>query len=467
MADDVYVLVLFFSLILGALLPLIPPSARGSVAGAVGGAMAVFACGLRSAAYALGSILLTWAALQLAPRRHHGPLCFACAFGCLFALRLFSAPSKPGHTGPTNALHLIMTLRLASLGFDSADGAIRAGQSAQAVVPLMQYALCYHGLLSGPFVRYSEWAVAMRHPAGPPTAQAWASAARALAGSAASVLVWRIAASLFPYGPMAAADAWWLALPFPQRLAYFYLSSFQQRFRFHACWLLVESAGILARFPNPANVHPVACETSGSPSVLIASWNVSVHRFLKDYVHRRLPIHSRAKRRLATFAVSAVWHGMRPGYYLFFLGVLGMVGVEHLVRAAAASFDPPVDAHGPPFIVAGGKRHGSLQSPASTSYAPGGSGDSTPRRRAVVARVLAHPLSHVLCHFWTMGCLSYFGAAFNVLGFGPTLQLWRALGFYGIWMLLAPAAVAAAVLAARRGVSRPQSTAGGRGQHRD
>merc|ERR1719424_1164302 len=116
------------------------------------------------------------------------------------------------------------------------------------------------------------------------------------------------------------------------RLCYFYLSSFQFRFRFYACWSLVEAAGVLCRFPHPSNVSPWECETATSPSLIIASWNVSVHRFLRAYVHTRLQLPSRPARRLGAFAVSAFWHGMHAGYYLFFAGLFAMVLVERLVR---------------------------------------------------------------------------------------------------------------------------------------
>jgi hypothetical protein len=462
--DKLYALVLVLSLPLGALLPLLPPSIRASGAGAAGGVLAVLACGLRSAAYSLCSIGLTCVALRLAPRRHHGPVCFACAFGCLFALRLLSLLTVT--TGPANALQLVLTLRLASLGFDSADGVIgEAGHSAPPVAPVLQYALCYHGHLSGPFVRFSDWAAAMRQPSAAPTAEAWTSAARALAGAAAALAVWRGVASLLPYKPMAAAEAWWLALPLPRRVAYFYLSSYQHRFRFYACWLLIEAAGTLARFPQPGNVRLLSCETAGCPSVLIAGWNLSVHRFLRDYVYRRLPFRSRFRRKLATYAVSAAWHGLRPGYYLFFFGVFAMAGVEEFVRAAAAVAGAlPLGGVSEPRVGEEGKRSAQRSCSCSSEAQP--AAVPVRRRQGMVARTLSHPLTHLLCHFWTMGCLSYFGAAFNVLGLPATMALWRGLGYYGIWMLAAPAAGAAAVFAAAGG-ARPQRSADTKREHQD
>ena len=45
-----------------------------------------------------------------------------------------------------------------------------------------------------------------------------------------------------------------------------------------------------------------------------------------------------------TFLVSAYWHGIHPGYYLFFAGVALMVMIEQLVRAAAATLPPNMAA---------------------------------------------------------------------------------------------------------------------------
>jgi len=266
MSDDIiYALVFLLSLPLGALLPSLRPGVRGGVAGAAGAALTIAACG-GWALYSLCSVLLSYAVLRVAPRRLHGPLCFAGAFVCLGALRLFATPP-----GPANAVQLVATLRLASLGFDSADSTLQA-EGDPSLLLLLQYAFCYHGLFSGPFYRFVEWARVMRSPrsAVAPTADARALAGRALLSALATLAVWRAVAAYLPYKYMTADDGAWRSLPPLPRLAYFYLSSFQQRYRFYACWSLLEAAGALARFPSPANVDPIACETATSPSALIA-----------------------------------------------------------------------------------------------------------------------------------------------------------------------------------------------------
>jgi lysophospholipid acyltransferase len=65
-------------------------------------------------------------------------------------------------------------------------------------------------------------------------------------------------------------------------------------------------------------------EWSINPRIRIQYWNRSVHLWLKHYLFLRLiNTNNFSKRKgiasLLTFAVSAIWHGFYPCYYLFFL----------------------------------------------------------------------------------------------------------------------------------------------------
>jgi lysophospholipid acyltransferase len=65
--------------------------------------------------------------------------------------------------------------------------------------------------------------------------------------------------------------------------------------------------------------------TSNKVKDFLASWNISVHEWLKYYVYLRLlDKKSRgsgnAFAALVSFFVSAIWHGFYPGFYSFFFG---------------------------------------------------------------------------------------------------------------------------------------------------
>ena len=65
-------------------------------------------------------------------------------------------------------------------------------------------------------------------------------------------------------------------------------------------------------------------EFSSSFKELIASWNMSVPKWLKNYVFLRIASKDKkgggsTKAAIITFLVSAVWHGFYPGFYIFFV----------------------------------------------------------------------------------------------------------------------------------------------------
>jgi lysophospholipid acyltransferase len=71
-------------------------------------------------------------------------------------------------------------------------------------------------------------------------------------------------------------------------------------------------------------------EVSSCVKDFLAAWNISTQSWLKYYVYLRLlPNKKDDKSRnslnvtpmIATFAVSAIWHGFYSGYFVFFTSV--------------------------------------------------------------------------------------------------------------------------------------------------
>lgn len=63
--------------------------------------------------------------------------------------------------------------------------------------------------------------------------------------------------------------------------------------------------------------HIICFKVSNSLKVNIDCWNITTLVWLRRVVYDRVPPHVRT---LATFMVSAVWHGFYPGYYICFTG---------------------------------------------------------------------------------------------------------------------------------------------------
>jgi lysophospholipid acyltransferase 7 len=402
-SDDVtFVCILVGSVVLSALLRLCPSHWRADAAAVSGAAAILGACGPWNALHPLTAVALALLVRWIVPSRWREGTAFVVAFGHLASLRVL--PTPPG--GPTNAAMLLLTLRLAA-----------GGPAPRSSFELMRYASCYQGLFTGPYYSYEVWDAAMREPQRSPSAYALV---RALLAAVGATAVWRVIAVVLPYRAVWEGGSE-MGLALIQRICYFYASSYQFRWRFYACWLIMAVSGQLAGFSaeHSSNVNVAACELATSPSGLIGGWNTSVQAWLKMNVYQQLPRRTpRLVRQLATFAVSAFWHGVHPGYYLCFLGVFAMIGAEQVVRAAWFGAAPS----GP-----------------------------TQARSSRLAKAIG-------CHFWTMGCFSFFGGAFNLLRWSEILALWRSIGFYGIF-LNALAVVLALLKLAQRKMERTPKVA--------
>ncbi len=59
----------------------------------------------------------------------------------------------------------------------------------------------------------------------------------------------------------------------------------------------------------------------------VNSWNIQIHKWLKYYVMLRLMDRSKPRGQMQvypmvmTFLASAVWHGIEPGFFVFFMGL--------------------------------------------------------------------------------------------------------------------------------------------------
>ena len=72
---------------------------------------------------------LTLLVLRTWPREWHGAGCFLAAFGWLLTLRTFYQIR-----GPTNAVNLMLTLKMVAVGFGSQEGGAEAAASAREVL---------------------------------------------------------------------------------------------------------------------------------------------------------------------------------------------------------------------------------------------------------------------------------------------------------------------------------------------
>lgn len=151
------------------------------------------------------------------------------------------------------------------------------------------------------------------------------------------------------------------------------------------------------------NIDVLAFETAASPTAASRAWNCHTQSWLGRYASQRLP---RAASKFGTYALSAFWHGLYPGYYLFFLSA---PAVQHLEAVLGAKVAPRVRALGVPAV--------------SAAY-------------------------DLVCRVGTSAALGYFVLPFIALGWDDGMRAWARLWYAG-HAAVAALALALALLPAR------------------
>ncbi|KAL7182950.1 hypothetical protein ACSBR1_041605 [Camellia fascicularis] len=124
---------------------------------------------------------------------------------------------------------------------------------------------------------------------------------------------------------------------FWKRLGYQYMSGFTARWKYYFIWSISEAAIIISglgfsgwtdssppkpRWDRAKNVDILRVELAKTAAQIPLAWNIQVSTWLRHYVYDRLIQKGKKPgffQLLATQTVSAVWHGLYPGYIIFFV----------------------------------------------------------------------------------------------------------------------------------------------------
>ncbi|KAF1774438.1 Membrane bound O-acyl transferase, MBOAT [Phytophthora cactorum] len=185
----------------------------------------------------------------------------------------------------------------------------------------------------------------------------------------------------------------------------------------YLAWSLAEASGAAAgvgyvqatgKWNGITNNDLLCVEVPTNFRVAINSWNIGVARWINTYIYQRVGLSKSGKSTMlstmASFFVSALWHGLSPGYYLFFL--LGGIYIEvgkHLRRRFRSYFHYTEDrkAHSHAIFL---------------SYFNGTS----------------HPLAFlydISGMFFTWVAMQYAGVAFEILDVRRCLAIWSSWYF--------------------------------------
>ncbi len=132
-----------------------------------------------------------------------------------------------------------------------------------------------------------------------------------------------------------------LKKPWVQRYAYSWVSLFFIRMKYYFAWKNAEGAcniyycgfegfdenGNVKGWNHSSNIEIIAFETAPNLKTLTGAWNKKTANWLGRYIYMRT-----GGSLVATYGMSAFWHGFYPGYYMFFLSVPLITACERLGR---------------------------------------------------------------------------------------------------------------------------------------
>ncbi|KAL9406395.1 hypothetical protein Peur_003367 [Populus x canadensis] len=301
-------------------------------------------------------------------RPYCGILTFLLGFGYLIGCHVYYMSGdawKEGGIDATGAL-MVLTLKVISCAMSYNDGLLKEEELREAqkknrlielpsFIEYVGYCLCCGSHFAGPvfemkdYLEWTErkgiWAPTEKGPAPSPfgaTIQALLQATICMA----------LYLYLIPHfniselnGPAYQEWGFW------KRLSYQFMSGFTARWKYYFIWSISEAAVIISglgfsgwtdtspskpKWDRAKNVDILGVEFAKSSVQLPLVWNIQVSTWLRHYVYDRLVQKGKKPgffQLLATQTTSAVWHGLYPGYIIFFVqSALMIAGSRVLYR---------------------------------------------------------------------------------------------------------------------------------------
>ncbi|KAK3583175.1 hypothetical protein CHS0354_025694 [Potamilus streckersoni] len=296
--------------------------------------------------------------LKLLPASVTHIVVFLLAMGYLIIIHIDRTFfSEPGYTIDISGPLMITTQKVTSLAFGINDGCHRnsekltdlqkktAVKNCPSLLEMSSYIFYFQGLLVGPAVFFSDYKAFIEGTdlvkQVPPTAMTKGkpepfyvhkpSPLDPVMKKLATVIVWiMIHIFILPHYPAYLnADPGFIANhSFLYRLWYMWLSMTLCKARYYVAWTLGDAvhnasgfgwAGVdrfgRHKWDLVTNIKIMNIETGLSIKDFTDNWNMQTSLWLRHICYERIPI----QKVLATFTLSALWHGIYPGYYFTFI----------------------------------------------------------------------------------------------------------------------------------------------------
>ncbi|GLT90932.1 hypothetical protein SLE2022_088470 [Rubroshorea leprosula] len=330
-----------------------------------GALLSYLSFGFSSNLHFLVPMFLGYAAMLLY-RPKCGIITFFLGFGYLIGCHVYYMSGdawKEGGIDATGAL-MVLTLKVISCAMNYNDGllkeeGLREAQKKYRLIKLPSlieyfgYCLCCGSHFAGPVYEmkdYIEWTedkgIWAHSGRGPPPSP-FGAAFRAVAQAAICMAVYLYFVPHYPLSRF--TDPIYQEWGFWKRLSYQYMSGFTARWKYYFIWSISEASIIISglgfsgwtdssppkpRWDRAKNVDILGVELVKSSVELPLVWNIQVSTWLRHYVYERL-VKKGTKpgffQLLATQTVSAVWHGLYPGYIIFFVQSALMIAGSRVI----------------------------------------------------------------------------------------------------------------------------------------
>ncbi|KAL3499410.1 hypothetical protein ACH5RR_038503 [Cinchona calisaya] len=319
-----------------------------AVSGAV---LSYLSFGFSSNLHFLVPMLLGYASMLLC-RKYCGIITFFSAFGYLIGCHVYYMSGdawKEGGIDATGAL-MVITLKIISCVINYNDGLLKEANLREAqkknrleklpsLIEYFGYCLCCGSHFAGPVYEmkdYLEWTerrgIWKASEKGSPSP--YGATLRAILQAAVCMGLYLYLAPNYPLSRF--SEPIYQEWGFWKRLSYQYMSGFTARWKYYFIWSISEASLTVSglgfsgwtdssphkpRWDRAKNVDILGVELAKSSVQLPLVWNIQVSTWLRHYVYERLVQNGQKAgffQLLATQIVSAVWHGLYPGYIIFF-----------------------------------------------------------------------------------------------------------------------------------------------------
>ncbi|XP_023540286.1 lysophospholipid acyltransferase 1-like [Cucurbita pepo subsp. pepo] len=300
-------------------------------------------------------------------RRHCGLITFFLGFGYLIGCHVYYMSGdawKEGGIDATGAL-MVLTLKVISCAINYNDGLLKEEEGLSeaqkknrliklpSLIEYIGYCLCCGSHFAGPVYEmkdYLEWTdgkgIWKHDEQNPPPSPYWATI-RALLQAGFCMGLYLYLVPQFPLSRF--IDPVYHDWPFWKRLGYQYMAGFTARWKYYFIWSISEASIIISglgfsgwtkssppkpRWDRAKNVDILALEFVKSAVEIPLKWNIQVSTWLRHYVYERLVQKGKKPgffQLLATQTVSAVWHGLYPGYIIFFVQSAVMIAGSRVI----------------------------------------------------------------------------------------------------------------------------------------